>query len=220
MSLTLYYHPLSSYCHKVLVALYEQGVFFEKRIVNLGDEADRAALQAMWPFTKFPVLRDSGRGKDVAESSIIIEYVDQHVGQQGRLIPDERDEALDVRFWDRVFDNYGQTPMQAIVLDRILGKNTDMAGERATLRTAYAMIDARMKGRSWVVGQAFSMADCAAAPALFYANNVEPFPPQLQHLIAYYERLMDRPSVAQVLDEAKPYWGMFPFAENLAERFR
>lgn len=220
MAFTLYYHPLSSYCHKVLVALYERGVDVDKRIVDLGDAGERAALQALWPFAKFPVLSDQRRGKDVAESSIIIEYVDQHCSGARKLIPEDREEALEVRFWDRVFDQYVHTPMQAIVLDRILGKNTEMAGERATMQTAYALIDARMKGRTWVAGQAFSMADCAAAPALFYANNVHPFAPGFEHLLAYYERLMARPSVAQVLLEAKPYWHMYPFQENLPQRFR
>lgn len=220
MALTLYFHPLSSFCHKVLVAMYEQGVYFEKRIIDLGDAADRAALQAVWPLTKFPVLSDKRRGRDVAESSIIIEYVDQHLGESRKMIPDDREEALEVRFWDRVFDGYVQAPMQAIVADRIRGLNTDMQSERAMLGTAYAMIDARMKNRSWAAGHGFSMADCAAAPALFYANTVHPFPPECAHLVGYYKRLTERPSVARVLEEARPYMGMYPFADAVEARFK
>lgn len=220
MALTLYYHPLASFCHKVLIALYERGVAFDKRIIDLGDPGDRAALQSVWPFARFPVLGDSRRGRDVAESSIIIEYVDHYAPGTHTLIPGDWEEALDVRLWDRVFDGYVQVPMQAIVLDRILGSKGDMGRERETLGTAYALIDRRMQGREWAAGGAFSMADCAAAPALFYANTVHAFPPECAALVAYYERLMARPSVARVMEEARPYLGMYPFAENVEARFR
>lgn len=220
MALTLYYHPLASFCHKVLIAFYERGVDFEKRLIDLADPADRAALQEVWPFTQFPVLSDRRRGRDVAESSIIIEYIDHHAGGAHKLIPVDWDSALEVRLWDRVFDGHVQVPMQAIVLDRIRASKGDMSGERGTLGTAYAMIDKRMQGRDWVVGHSFSMADCAAAPALFYANTVHAFPPECKALIGYYERLMARPSVARVMAEAKPYLGMYPFAGNVEDRFK
>jgi glutathione S-transferase len=173
MSLTLYYHPLASYCHKVMVALYEHGLDFEKRLINLGDEADRAELRAMWPLTKFPVLRDSRRGRDVAESSIIIEYLDHYDTGGRRLIPQDADAALEARLWDRFFDNHVQGPMQDIVSDRLSGVNSAMARERAALHTAYQMIEQRMAARQWMAGEAFSTADCAAAPALFYAATLE-----------------------------------------------
>jgi glutathione S-transferase len=220
MSLTLYYHPLASFCHKVLIALYEHGVDFDKRLINLGDEADRAELRAVWPLTKFPVLRDGRRGRDVAETSIIIEYLDRHFAGARKLIPEDWDNALEVRLWDRVFDNYVQGPMQAIVLDRLRGGNGDMSGERAALDTVYRMIDERMAARQWVAGDAFSMADCAAAPALFYAETLLDFPEECKHLAAYYERLMARPSVARVMQEAKPYFSMYPFADDIPARFR
>ena len=220
MSLTLYYHPLSSFCHKVLVGLYEHGVYFEKREINLGDEADRATLTALWPFTKFPVLSDQRRGRDVAESSIIIEYVDHHSGDNRKMIPADWEDALEVRLWDRVFDAYVHAPMQAIVANRIRGGSADMAAERAMIETAYRMIERRMAGRKWVAGKDFSMADCAAVPALFYANTVSPFPDDCVNVQSYYERLMTRPSVARVLEEAKPYFGMYPFADAIPERFR
>ena len=220
MPLTLYYHPLSSFCHKVLVALYEHGVYFEKREINLGDAADRAALAALWPFTKFPLLSDARRGRDVAESSIIIEYMDHYAGDNRKMIPADREDALDVRLWDRVFDSYVQGPLQAIVANRMRGGTGAMAAERTTLDTAYSMLEARMAGRKWVAGKDFSMADCAAAPALFYASTVQPIPREYASVQSYFENLVARPSVARVLDEAKPYFSMYPFAENIPARFR
>ncbi|MBC7686123.1 MAG: glutathione S-transferase family protein [Bdellovibrionales bacterium] len=215
MSLTLYYHPLSSFCHKVLVALYERGVDFDKRLINLGDQAERAELRAIWPLVKFPVLRDGRRGRDVAETSIIIEYLDRHFAGARKMIPEDWDDALEVRLWDRVFDNYVQGPMNAIVADRMRGAQADMRGQRAQLDCAYFMVDQRIAARRWVAGDTFSMADCAAAPALFYASTVHPFPAELSHLRDYFERLMARPSVARVMEEARPYLStMYPFADQ------
>ena len=219
MPLTLLYHPLASYCHKVLIALYEHEAAFTPRLINLGDAADRAVLQAAWPMTKFPVLRDHGRERDVAESSIIIEYLDQHHAGAHKLIPTAPDAALEVRLWDRVFDNYVQGPMNEIVVDRIFGRGGDMAPQRAALVQVYRMIEERMATRTWAGGQAFSMADCAAAPALFYASTLQPFPKECLQLQAYFDRLMARPSVARVIDEAKPYFNMYPFAEAIPARF-
>jgi glutathione S-transferase len=217
--LTLFYHPLASFCHKVLIALYEQGTAFEKRLINLGDGADRAALQALWPMIKFPVLSDPARGRDVAESSVIIEYLDHYYAGSQPLIPAHWDAALEVRLWDRVFDNYVQLPMQEIVADRIYSRAADLAPQRAALEKAYRMIDQRMASRTWAAGDAFSMADCAAAPALFYASIVAPFPGDCTHLAAYFERLMARASVRRVLEEARPYFSMYPFAEKIPARF-
>ena len=157
MSLTLYYHPLSSFCHKVLVALYEIGASFDGRIINLGDEKDRAALLAVSPLGKFPAIRDHARKRDVAETTIIIEYLDHWFS--GDLIPDEWEDALQVRLWDRLFDNYLQVPMQQIVSDRMRGGKGDVTKERAALATAYGMIDKQMAGRTWAAGPGFSMAD-------------------------------------------------------------
>lgn len=219
-SLTLYYHPLSSFCHKVLVALYEHGVDFDKRLIILGDESDRAVLQALWPLTKFPVLSDQRRGRDVAESSIIIEYVDHHSGDNRKMIPADRDEALEVRLWDRIVDGCVQAPLQAIVANRIRGGEGGMEAERATLATAYGMLERRMAGRKWVAGKDFSMADCAAAPALFYASTLLAFPADCVHVQSYFERLVARASVARVLEEAKPYFSMYPFEDAIPARFR
>lgn len=219
MSLTLYYHPLASFCHKVLIALYENGTAFEPRIIDLGKQADRAELEALWPLCKFPVIRDHARDRNVAESSVIIEYLDQFYSGKERLIPADAEPALEVRLWDRVFDSHVQEPMQAIVADRIFNTNADLARQRATLLTAYGMVERQLAGRSWIAGAAFSLADCAAAPALFYAATVQPFPPEYTALQAYFERLMARPSVQRVMQEAKPYFSMYPFAQQIPQRF-
>jgi glutathione S-transferase len=220
MPLTLYYHPLASYCHKVLIALYENGIAFEGRIVDLGDARQRAELQAVWPLAKFPVIRDSARGVDLAESSIIIEYLDQFFPGDRPLIPADRERALQTRLWDRVFDNYVQGPMQEIVGDRLRNANGDMAPARALLDTAYAAIDRQLGNREWIVGDGFGLADCAAAPALFYATTLQPFPGGCARIAAYFDRLMDRPSVRRTLEEARPWFRFYPFAEAIPQRFR
>lgn len=219
MTLTLYYHPLSSYCHKVLTALYENGNTFDPQIVNLGDPQEKAQLQARWPVGKFPVIHDSERDRNVAESSIIIEYLDRFYRGDQAMIPTEASEALQVRHWDRFFDLYVHTSMQDIVADRIGGSKGDMAPKRAMLDTAYGMINEHMKDRTWVASENFSMADCAAAPALFYASVLQPFHQDADHLKAYFERLIARPSYAQVLQEARPYLKYFPFVEQVPQRF-
>jgi glutathione S-transferase len=217
LSLTLYYHPLSSFCHKVLVALYEIDTSFERRIINFGDEKDRAELLGVSPIGKFPVIRDRARKRDVVETTIIIEYLNHCFA--GDLIPDEWEDALQVRLWDRFFDNYLQAPMQQIVSDRMRGGKGDVTKERATLEIAYGMTDKQMAGRAWVASPGFSMADCAAAPALFYASTVQSFPPGLTHLQAYFDRLMARPSVQRVMAEAKPYFQFYPFVDAIPKRF-
>ena len=220
MSLTLYYHPLASFCHKVLIALYEHGTPFEARIIDLGSPEERAELQAVWPLAKFPVIRDHERGRDVPETSVIIEYLDHFFSGAGRLIPQDWEAALEVRLWDRVFDNHVQGPMQEIVANTFREVRRDMANERQALATAYRMLENHLAGRTWVAGDGFSLADCAAAPALFYASTLVPFPPECAQLQAYFERLMARPSVVRVMEEAKPYFGMYPFAEAIPQRFR
>lgn len=218
MPLTLYYHPLASYCHKVLIALYENDMAFEARIIDLGADNDRAELGALWPLRKFPVLRDHQRQLTMPESSIIIEYLDQFVTQH-RMIPGDFNDALQVRLWDRIFDNHVHAPMQEIVLDHLRGAKGDMGGPRATIRTAYALIDQHMASLPWAAGQGFSMADCAAAPALFYAHTLVPFSQQHVNLRTYFDKLIDRPSVRRVLAEAKPYFPMYPFHSAIPARF-
>lgn len=220
MPLTLYYHPLSSYCHKALIALYENGVHFEKRLVNLGEPAGRAELGALWPLTKFPVLRDEDRGVVLPESSIIIEYLDRHYPSTHALLPQDADAALQVRLWDRIVDNYVHTPMQLIVADRINQSNHDLAPQRAMLDTAYSMLDGQLADHEWLAGRDFSLADCAATPALFYASTLRAFPGTCNRLAAYFERLVARASVRRVLEEAKPWFRYYPFVDALPARFR
>lgn len=220
MSLTLYYHPLSSYCHKVLIALYENGTDFERRIIDLGDANDRAELESLWRLCKFPVIHDQRRDRSIPESTIIIEYLDEYVPGRRRLVPQDPERAREVRLWDRIFDNYVHAPMQEIVADRLRNLNGDLGIARSTLVTAYGMADRQLAGRTWIAGDDFSLADCAAAPALFYASTLQPLPVDLKHLAAYFERLVDRPSVRRVIDEARPYFQFYPYAEALPERFR
>lgn len=220
MSLTLYYHPLSSYCHKVLIALYEAGTPFERRIIDLGDPAQRAELGAHWPFAKFPVIHDGERALSLPESTIIIEYLDRHFPGPRPLLPADADEALAVRLWDRILDQYVHTPMQQIVADRIHGANGDLSGQRALLDTAYTLINRQIADRAWLSHAEFSLADCAATPALFYASLLQPIPDGLRHLHGYFERLLARPSVRRTLEEAKPYFEFFPFAERIPTRYR
>ena len=214
MSLTLHFHPLSSFCQKVLVALYENRTPFTPNIVDLSDAAQRNALLALWPIGKFPVLQDSVRDRMVPESSVIIEYLDQHYPGPTKLVPADADLALATRLRDRFFDLYVDLPMQTIVGDRRRPAGAkDPFGvdeARRRLRTAYAMIEKDMAARTWATGDAFSMADCAAAPALYYANLVEPFGQDYANVARYVERLMARPSFARAVREADPYRHLFP----------
>ena len=209
---TLHYHPFASFCQKVLIALYEKAVPFRPNLVDLGDPEERAALQRIWPFGKFPVLEDAGR--IVAESSSIIEYLDLRHPQAPRMVPEDPAAALAVRTADRFYDTYVHLPMQKIVTDCIRPEGrADPQGveeARATLATAYAMIEAEAGAREWAAGDRFSMADCAAAPALFYANWVQPLMPEYPAAAAYLARLRARPSVARVVEEARPYRHLFP----------
>jgi glutathione S-transferase len=214
MSLTLHFHPLSSFCQKALVGLYELDVPFEKHLVDLGNEAARAAFLALWPMGKFPLLRDEAKGRTVPESSILLEYVDQHYARGARICPADPDRAIECRLRDRFYDLYVNVPMQKIVTDKLRpeGQRDPFGVEqaRAQLQTAYAIADDQMRGSTWALGDAFTLADCAAAPALFYAGKVVPFGDAHPRLAAYFERLTKRPSFARVLEEAQPYFAMFP----------
>ncbi len=222
MALTLYSHPLASFCHKVLLALYENGTPFAAVTVDFADPGSAAAHLERWPVGKIPVLHDSAAGRVVAETSIIIEYLHRHHPGPVALLPQDEEARLDVRLWDRFFDLYVHQPMQKIVTDRIrpAGQSDPHGVEeaRATLAMAYEMIDRQLTGREWATGDAFSMADCAAAPALFYASIVAPFPADLASLAAYFERLLARPSVRRVIDEARPFFGFFPYREAMPAR--
>ena len=223
MALTLYLHPLASFCHKVLIALYENDIAFTAQMVDFSDLGSSAALLDKWPVGKIPVLHDTATGRTVPETSVIIEYLQDRYPGPVRLLPDDADAALDVRLWDRFYDLYVSVPMQKIVTDRIrpAGSNDPhgVAEARTLLQQAYGMIEARMSGREWAVGEAFSLADCAALPGLFFAGIVEPFGTDRPALAAYFERLLARPSVQRTLREAQPYFAMFPYREAMPARF-
>lgn len=214
MSLKLHFHPLASYCHKVLIALYENDTPFTPNKVDLSNERERAALLQMWPIGKFPVLRDEAREKTVPESTVIIEYLDRHYPGTTRFIPADPDRAWQTRLRDRFYDLYVHEPMQKIVGDRLRPEHKrDPHGveeARARLRTGYGMIDEEMATLRWAMGEEFSLADCAAAPSLFFANEVMPFGEGHENVAAYLGRLKARPSYARVLKEAEPYFAMFP----------
>ncbi|XSC43608.1 glutathione S-transferase family protein [Bradyrhizobium sp. RDT10] len=214
MSLTLHFHPLASYCWKALIALYENEIPFTPNLVDLGNPAERAALVKLWGIGKFPVLRDDARNETVPESSIIIEYFDRNYGGRTRFIPGDSGRALQTRLRDRFYDLYVHLPMQKIMLDRLRpeGKADPHGVEeaRSQLRTSYAMIDQQMASGGWGMGDDFTLADCAAAPSLFYGNMAEPFGGAHTNLAAYLERLKARPSFARVLKEAEPYFQMVP----------
>jgi glutathione S-transferase len=214
MSLELYFHPFASFCQKVLVALYENDVPFEPHVVDLGDEASSAEFKRIWPLGKFPVLRDEAKARTIPESSMIIEYLARHYPGKTALVPEDADLAWETRLRDRFYDLYVNVPMQKIVTDSIrpAGRNDPHGVEEArrVLRTAYGLIDQEMETRTWAIGDAFSMADCAAAPAMYYANLVKPFGDTHRNAAAYLGRLMERPSFARVVGEAKPYRALFP----------
>ena len=214
MPLTLYAHPFSSYCQKVLIALWENGTAFAYR--HLEEPGAGEELAALWPLGRFPVLVDGDR--TVAESSIIIEHLDLHHRGPVRLLPDDPGAALEVRFMDRFFDNYVMTAMQKPVFEalRAEGERRDaaMAEAAQALDTAYAWLEARLDGRTWAAGEDFTLADCAAAPSLFYADWVHQIAPQFPRVRAYRSRLLARPSFARAVEEARPYRPNFPLGAH------
>jgi glutathione S-transferase len=214
MSLKLYFHPLSSFCQKALVALYENDTPFEPHIVDLADAKSSAAFKAIWPIGRFPVLRDEANDRTVPESSIIIEYLAQHYPGKTQLVPADAELARRMRLQDRFYDLYVNVPMQKVVTDKLRpsGKNDPHGVEaaRTLLQTAYTMIEQEMATKTWATGDAFTMADCAAAPALFYANMLTPLGDVYPNAAAYLRRLMDRPSFARAIKEAQPYFALVP----------
>lgn len=221
MTLKLYSHPLASFCWKSLIALYENGTPFDMVMVDLGDPEAKAKFQALWPTAKIPLLDVHGR--IVPETSVMIEYLDRRHPGNVVLLSRDREEELEARLWDRVFDLYVMDPMQ-----RFIGQQLRPEAERdartitdasTTLASAYDLIEKKFDARTWAAGKNFSIADCAAAPALFYAAIVAPFPSSHTNLAGYFERLMARPSVRRVIGEARPYFKYFPFNQAIPARF-
>lgn len=217
-TLTLHMHPLASFCHKVLIGLYENGTAFEANTTDLGDPVASAPLREAWAVGKIPVLFDGDRA--VAETTIILEYLQQHHPGPVPLFPGDPEQLLAARLWDRFFDNYVMVPMQKIVGDRLRKPGQeDRAGveeARATLHIAYGMLERQLTGQ-WAIGDSFTLADCAAAPSLFFARTLVPV--SQPRVAAYFERLLARPSFARVLVEARPFFKYYPYAEALEARF-
>ncbi len=209
MSLTLYAHPFAAYCWKVLISLYENATPFSYRVIE--DAEGWAALEALWPIKKFPLLRDGDT--TIVESSVIVEYLMLRHPGNAPMLPGNADAALQVRFMDRFFDNYVMTPMQTLVSDRMRPEGQrdakGVADARKTLDVAYAWLEERATRETWLCGM-FSLAECSAAPALFYADWVHPIGGRFPGVLAYRRRVLSQPSVARVIDEARPYRRLFP----------
>jgi glutathione S-transferase len=209
MALKLYAHPLSSYSQKAIIAFYELALPFEPAMV--GVPATYAELVSLWPFGKFPVLVDGDQ--TIPEATVIIEHLDQIAGG-GKLIPRDAKAALEARLIDRVIDNYVATPQQGIVDDLLRDESQRdprrAEAARAALDKSYAWLVHRLAGRAWAAGEAFTLADCGAAPMLFYADWFHPIAPRHPTLADYLTRLRDRPSVRRTVEEGRPYWNLVP----------
>lgn len=212
MALQLYAHPFSSYCQKVLVALYENDIAFEYRLLSHDDPSLMREFATLWPLQRFPLLVDAGH--KVIESSTIIEYLGLHYPGPVPLLPPDANTAIEVRCMDRFFDNYVATPQQKIVFD-VMRPTAErdvrgVADARTMLETAYGWLDKVMAQREWAAGDHFSLADCGAAPFLFYADWTHPIDASFANVLAYRRRLLARPSFARAVDEARPYRPLFP----------
>jgi len=203
-------HPFSSYCQKVLIALWADDTPFEYRTVGPDQPGNQAELARRWPFGKFPLLIDDD--ETVVESTVIIEHLQARHPGRNRWIP-AGDEGRRVRFLDRVFDRYVMDNMSVPVADAMRPEkardSTGVAKARADLITAYDWLEGQI-GDRWAVGDRFTLADCAAAPSLFYADWVEPIGPSRPRLAAYRARLLAHPPVARAVDEGRPYRPFFP----------
>ena len=211
MSLQLYAHPFSSYCQKVLIALWADGTEFEYRLLEQDHPEDFAELKRRWPFGKFPLLVDNGQ--TVVETTCIIEHLQVHHPGPNRWIPDG-DLGLRVRFLDRFFDLYVMNNMQKSGNDTLrpegCGDPFGTQQARTELYAAYDWLEANLGEGPWAAGEAFTLADCAAAPSLFYADWIEEIGPERPRLSAYRARLLAHPVVARAVDEGRPYRPYFP----------
>lgn len=212
MTLILHEHPFASYCWKALVALYERDVPFERHFV--GDADARGRLAELWPMASIPVLVDESAGLTLPESTAIVEYLDRF-GDAPRLVPDDPTDAIHARLWDRIVDGHVATPMQKIVGDSLRSEGQQdpqgVRDAREQLDRAYELLNDHISDRAWLVAEQFSVADCAAAPALHYARVVHRWDEnRLAGLTRYFQALTSRPSVVRVIDEAREYREIFP----------
>jgi len=211
--LKLYYHPFASFCQKALIALYEKDLAFQPVFIDLGNAEDRARLKSVWPMIKFPVLRDETAMRIIPESSLIIEYLDESAPDRARMIPRDARAALQARMWDRFFDGFVAVNVTKVVADRFRpegrGDPDGVAQATATIAQALELFEREIVGREWAIGNQFSLADCSAAPALFYAGTIVPLD-GYPHVKAYLQRLLARPSFARVVEEARPFRHLFP----------
>lgn len=207
----LYGHPFSSFTWKPLIALYERDVPFTFRMVSPDEPDNQRRIASLSPSGQFPALVDGEQ--EITQSNAIIDYLDRF-GSAPPMVPTDGDAAIEARMLADIFDDYVNVPMQRIVAEAFRGESEKdprgVADARSVLSRTYKWLERRIGGRTWGTGDRFTIADCAAAPALFYADWVEPIPDALPALRAYRQRLLDRPSVARVVDEARPYRGFFP----------
>ena len=212
MKPVLYAHPFSSYCQKVLTALYENGTAFEYRLLDHNDAETLADFEARWPIKRFPILVDGDR--TIMEATVLIEYLGLHYPGPVRFIPEDPDKAIEVRMLDRFFDNYISTPQQKIVFNAIRAQaDRDPYGvkeARDMLERAYAWLERHMEGRIWAAGDTFTLADCGAGPFLFYADWTHAIDPAFRNVHAYRSRLLARPAFARCVDGGRPYRHYFP----------
>ncbi|MCA1494145.1 glutathione S-transferase family protein [Sinorhizobium alkalisoli] len=212
MTLALYGHPFASFVWKPLIALYERDVRFEFRMVDPDHPENQARMTDLSPTGQFPALIDGDR--EITESNAVIEYLDLFHGNETPMVPEDPREALGARMMADVFDDYVHAPMQRIVGNALRGENErdprGVADARTLLDRCYAWLEPRLQAREWAACGRFTIADCAAAPALFYADWVHPIPERHAALAAFRARLLSRSSVARVVDEARPYRSFFP----------
>jgi glutathione S-transferase len=212
MVMELFGHPFSSYTWKALIAFYENDLPFTFRALGPDQLENGARFASLWPIGKFPILVDGDR--TVFETSTIIEHLELHHPGPVRLIPGDLEQALEVRMLDRISDSYVMTNLQRVVNDALRPPERrdpiEVEQAKAALETAYRWLDGWMAGREWAAAGAFSLADCAFAPALFYADWVHPIADGFANVKAYRARLLARPSVARCVDEARPYRSYFP----------
>ena len=212
MTLIFYGHPFSSYTWKVLIALYEKGLDFDYRALeNEAPFTHYEQLKGHWPVGQFPLIVHDGT--PWFESSVIIEYLDR-LAAEPRMIPQDPGAALRVRLLDRIFDNHVMGPMQAVVADAIRGPDGHVQAivdqAKAKLETIYGWLDGELTGDGWATPEGFTLADCAAAPSLFYADWVHPIDARHTRLRAYRARLLAHPAVARCVEDARPYRKFFP----------